>query len=315
MRKALLLYNPLSGQRSERRLQQIETVAAILRSAGVAVSNSLTRSAADATAQARQAVLSGYDTVFACGGDGTIHDVVQGLVGTDVALGVIPLGTANALAHDLGLPLRPDKAAFAVLSAERRRIALGKIECRDLAGNELTRYFTVAVGIGADAYLFYNLDPAAKRRFGMISYYAKATWIWLVHPMEEFSVELDSAADNRTHYANVTQLLAARILNFGGILRKLVPGASLGRNDLRLALFRTPSRLAYLSYVFCRMFGMSGQVAGIEGYDANSVVCNLSESSPASSLIFVEADGEILGTLPAKISIVPAALTLLFPKR
>jgi len=63
------------------------------------------------------------------------------------------------------------------------------------------------------------------------------------------------------------------------------------------------------------MFGMSGQVAGIEGYDANSVVCNLSESSPRSSLIFVEADGEILGTLPAKISIVPAALTLLFPKR
>jgi diacylglycerol kinase family enzyme len=89
----------------------------------------------------------------------------------------------------------------------------------------------------------------------------------------------------------------------------------LGRNDLRLALFRTPSRLAYLSYVFCRMFGMNGQVGGVEGYDANSVVCELSEGSAASSRIFVEADGEILGTLPAKISIVPAALTLLFPKR
>src|SRR6476660_4144199 len=103
MRKALLLYNPLSGQRNERRLQQIETVADILRSAGVEVSNSPTRSAADATAQARQAPTSGYDTVFACGGDGTIHDVIQGLAGTDVALGVIPLGTAYALAHDLGL--------------------------------------------------------------------------------------------------------------------------------------------------------------------------------------------------------------------
>src|ERR1041385_8059280 len=148
MRKALLLYNPLSGQRSQRRLQKIETVCSILRSAGVEVSSSPTQSAADGTEQARQAVTSGYDTVFACGGDGTVHDVLQGLVGTDVALGIIPMGTANVLAHDLGLPRRPDKAAHAALSAERRRIAVGKVECRDLAGNELTRYFAVALGVG-----------------------------------------------------------------------------------------------------------------------------------------------------------------------
>ncbi|HEY6183629.1 MAG TPA: diacylglycerol kinase family protein [Terriglobales bacterium] len=310
MRKALLLYNPLSGRRSERRLQNIEDAASTLQSVGVEVLSSPTRSASDATEQARHAVTSGYDTVFACGGDGTIHDVLQGLVETDVALGIIPMGTANVLAHDLGLPRRPDKAAHAALSAERRRIAVGKVECRDLAGNELTRYFAVALGVGADAHLFYKLDPALKRRFGMLSYYGKATLIWLTHRMEEFCVELDGKKDN---YSDVTQLLAVRVRNFGGLLREFVPGASLERNNLRLALFRTRRRLAYLGYVCCRISGMNRKVREIEGYEANLIVCTLPENS-ATTRVFVEADGELLGTLPARISIIPAALTLLFPK-
>jgi diacylglycerol kinase family enzyme len=161
-------------------------------------------------------------------------------VGTETALGVIPMGTANALAHDLGLPLRPDKAAQAALSAERRRIAVGKVECRDLAGNEATRYFTVAVGVGVDAYLFHKLDPSVKRRFGMISYYGKATWLWLTHRMERFSVECRNIEGNSVRYPDVTQLLTARIRNFGGILRELVPAASLERNDLPLMLFHEP---------------------------------------------------------------------------
>ena len=315
MHKALLLYNPLSGQRQERRLQDIETALSILRSAGIEAYSLPTQSGADATDQARQVMATGCDTVFACGGDGTIHDVLQGLVGTTVALGVIPMGTANALAHDLGLPLSPDKAARAALSAEPRRIAVGHIECRGLAGNEVRRYFTVAAGIGVDAHLFYKLDPMTKRRFGMISYYLKATLLWLTHRMEKFSVEYASPENNRTHYADVTQLLAVRIRNFGGVLRELAPGASLEQNNLRLVLFRTRSRLAYLNYVACSLAGIKRRFGGIESCDGPDVVCNLTEGSLASSRIFVEADGELLGTLPARISMLPDALTLLFPKR
>jgi diacylglycerol kinase (ATP) len=128
--------------------------------------------------------------------------------------------------------------------------------------------------------------------------------------MEEFCVELDGKHD----YADVTQLLAVRVRNFGGVLREFVPGASLERNDLRLSLFRTRRRLAYLNYVGCRMLGMNSKVREIEACEANSIVCTFPKSS-ASSRVFVEADGELLGTLPAKISIVPNALTLLFPKR
>ena len=314
MRKAILLYNPLSGRRRGRRLADVEAALAILRSAGVEASAAPTRAASDASDQTRQAIAAGCDTVFACGGDGTIHDVLQGLVGTNVALAIIPLGTANSLAHDLRLPLSPADAALAALRAKPRRFAVGRIEYQDLTGNRAARYFTVTVGIGVDAHLFYKLDPSAKRRFGMAAYCAKATRLWLTHKMENFAVEIEE--EGQTRRAEVSQLLAVRIRDFGGVLRELAPGASLDRDDLRLVLFRTRNRLAYLRYVLRGLFGTDWKVPGIELLHSAGAVCrDLASPTDAGTKlpIFVEADGELLGTLPAEISMVRDAVTLLTP--
>jgi diacylglycerol kinase (ATP) len=318
MRKAMLLYNPLSGRRRERRRADVEAALSVLRSAGVEAETAPTRAASDATDQTRQAIAAGCDTVFACGGDGTVHDVLQGLVGTNAALGIIPLGTANSLAHDLRLPLSPSDAARAALTAKPRRIAVGKIEYQDFTGNRATRYFTVTVGIGVDAHLFYQLDPLAKRRFGMAAYCAKATHLWLTHKMENFAVEVggEVAEKSHTRKAEVSQLLAVRIANLGGVLRQLAPGASLDRDDLRLVLFHTHSRVAYLRYVLRGLFGASWNVPGIELMHSTSAICREVAPSTGSGTkprIFVEADGELLGTLPAEISVVRDAVTLLEP--
>src|SRR5580700_10769518 len=143
MRKAILLYNPLSGRRRGRRLADVDAALAVLRNAGVEASAAPTRAASDATDQTRQAIAAGCDTVFACGGDGTIHDVLQGLVGTHTALAIIPLGTANSLANDLQLPRSPTAATRAALTANPRRIAVGRVDYQDFAGNRAQRYFTV----------------------------------------------------------------------------------------------------------------------------------------------------------------------------
>ena len=103
MRKAALFYNPLSGRRRERRLADVAAALAVLHQAGIEATSEPTRGQAEAGEQARQAIAEGCDTIFACGGDGTAHDVLQGMVGSHAALGVIPLGTANTLAHDLRL--------------------------------------------------------------------------------------------------------------------------------------------------------------------------------------------------------------------
>ena len=315
MRKATLLYNPLSGRRRKDRLADVEAVLSVLRNAGVEASAAPTRGASDAMDQTRQAIAEGCDTLFACGGDGTIHDVLQGLVGNDAAMAIIPLGTANSLAHDLRLPLSPAAAAKAALTATPRRIAVGKVTYQDLAGDRASRYFTVTVGIGVDAHLFYKLDPLAKRRFGMAAYCAKATLLWLTHRMQTFAVEVPE--QGQTRRVEVSQLLAVRIGDFGGVLRQLAPGASLERDDLRLVLFETRSRVAYLRYVLRGLFGSNWRVPGIELVHSANAVCHevATPGSGTNARIFVEADGELLGTLPAELSVVRDAVTLLMPGR
>ena len=307
MRKALLLYNPLSGGRRERRLADVEAAAGVLRDAGVEVNVSPTQGVERAQEQARQAIAEGFDTIFACGGDGTIHDLLQVMVGTTATLGIIPLGTGNTLAHDIRLPLTPLGAARASLHARPRRIPVGLVRYQDFSGNRASAYFTVTAGIGVDAHLFYHLDPLAKRRFGMASYYSKATWLWLTHPLEHFEAGIDGS-----HRAAVSQLLAVRIRNFGGVLRELAPGASLDRQDLRLVLFRTRSRIAYLRYIIRSLFGAKWKVGGIDLIDADRVEC-CSLADVKNPRVFVEADGELLGTLPAEISMAPDGFNLLVP--
>jgi diacylglycerol kinase (ATP) len=313
MQKTLLLYNPLSGGRRRRRLADIEAAAAVLRSAGVEVSTAPTRAAADAAEQVREAIAGGCDTVFACGGDGTIHDVLQGLATTQAALGIIPLGTANALAHDLRIPLSPAPAARSALNAVGSRVAVGKIEYRDFAGGSDARYFTVAAGVGVDAHLFYALNGFVKTQMGMAAYYAKACHLWLTHRMRRFAVEYSESGAQETRRAELTELLAVRIRYFGGILRELAPGADLRRNDLRLVLCRTADRSRYLSYVFRGAVGKSWNVPGIDLAYSKSVVCECLRDGGNGERVYVEADGELLGMLPAKISIVPDAFTLLLP--
>jgi YegS/Rv2252/BmrU family lipid kinase len=290
----------------------------VLRSAGWEVFSAPTASSAGTGEQVRHAIADGCDTVFACGGDGTIHDVLQALVGTQAILGIIPLGTANALAHDLRIPLSAAAAARTALASQPRRIAAGKVTFQNFSGACDCRYFTVAAGVGVDAHLFYKLNVLIKGRFGMLAYYLKATRLWLTHDMRTFNVgisrpDADPSSVHRVRQDEVSQFLAVRITQFGGVLRELAPGASLSRNDLRVVLFKTQNRILYLAYVLRGMLGLRWAVSNIELADAKKVMCT-SSNSKQNSRVFVEADGELLGTLPAEISVIPDAVTLLVPK-
>ena len=136
MHKATILFNPNSGRRGKKRDAELNHAIGIIQSAGVRTELTVCRSSQEATDNARCAVADGSDTVFACGGDGTIHDVIQGLAGTPVALAILPFGTANALAHDLRIPLRPSAAAQVAVEGKStvRRIPLGQIEYEDFNG-------------------------------------------------------------------------------------------------------------------------------------------------------------------------------------
>jgi YegS/Rv2252/BmrU family lipid kinase len=318
MRKAALLYNPVSGGSQKRRQTELEAALSALRAAGVDASLVLTHSSNHAEEQARQAVVEGCDVVFACGGDGTAHSILQALVHSDVGLAILPMGTANALAHDLGLPMNLAAAVNVAINGSRRRVALGHIKYFDRQGRPGTRFFIVAAGVGVDAHLFYQLNPDVKQRLGMAAYYAKAWHLWWTYPMTPFVAEYIETGSAQPKQATVTELLGVRIRHFGGVLQELAPGASLNRDDLRLILCHTASRWAYLSYVARALLRRSPAVAGIELAHSSGVRCRYAESSSGSGeleTVYVEADGELLGTVPAEITVVPDALTLLVPGR
>src|SRR5947207_5256831 len=137
MRKAALIYNPASGRNRHLRLQKIEAAASTLRAAGVEVTLIATRAPNSGGRQAQEAIAAGHDTLFACGGDGTLNDVLQGLVSegpqmnpSNVALGIVPLGTGNVVASDQGIFWDPAVAIKQQLNFAPRRIAAGKIEYR-----------------------------------------------------------------------------------------------------------------------------------------------------------------------------------------
>lgn len=310
MRKATLLYNPNSGRR--RREAELEKAIAAIRSAGIQTELIVCRSSEAATEQARRAVVTGSDTVFACGGDGTIHDVLQALAGTEVALAILPLGTANALGHDLALPVRLVDAARAALKGRLRRIPLGHIEYQDFSGQAASRYFTVAAGIGVDAHLFYKLTGAMKQSTGMAAYYFKAWQLWATHRMRSFEVEYSNGTGQKKQ-ARLTELLAVRIRFFGNILRELVPGASLECTDLRAVMCRTASRTAYLQYVAGALLGRRWNIEGIDLVSCSEIRCRLPEEDGSPQRVYVEADGELLGRLPARMTLVPDALSLVVP--
>jgi len=319
MRKAALLYNPDSGGRRARRRNELESALSVLHSANVEAALVLTDSRAHAKEQARQAVAAGCDTIFACGGDGTIHNVIQVLANTDVALAILPMGTANALAHDLGLPMNAAAAARAALQGKPRRVALGRIEYLDLKGSPGSRFFIVAAGAGVDAHLFYKLHAGTKHRIGMAAYYAKAWHLWFTYPMTRFQAEFADSGSGKSQRNEVTELMAIRIRNFGGVLQELAPGASLDRNDLRLVSCRTASRFAYLLYVTRGLLRRNWNVKGIELAHSERIACQYigAQAQPVDSAqpkIYVETDGELVGTLPAEITVVSNAITLLAPR-
>jgi diacylglycerol kinase (ATP) len=316
MRKAALLYNPDSGGRGRRSLKDLEAALDVLRHAGVEAYLVPTESRHHAGDEVRQAVAAGCDTIFACGGDGTIHNIAQVLANTPVALAILPMGTANALAHDLGLPTSLKAAAEAALRGKPKRIALGCVKYLKLDGGAGQRYFLVATGVGMDAHLFYKLHSGDKQRMGMAAYYAKAWNMWFTYPMTRFVVEYEEDGSGALKYASVTELLNVRIHNFGGVVQELAPGASLERNDMRIVYARTASRLAYLAYVTRGLLRRRWTIPGVDLAHTAKVSCRYAE--PASEgagqpKIYVEADGELLGTLPVEMTIIPDALTLLAP--
>jgi diacylglycerol kinase (ATP) len=162
--RALLIANPLAARTDESTRHR---VVKLLERAGWQTEIAVTRGPDDAAVLARQAARDGADVVAVFGGDGTTMRAAASLVGTDVALALIPGGTGNLLAGNLRIPSDPLRAARVILSGRRRVIDLGRVDLPDGA-----HYFGVACGAGIDARVMGETATVDKRRWGIGAYMA-----------------------------------------------------------------------------------------------------------------------------------------------
>src|SRR5918999_145629 len=178
IRKATLISNPKTGRYASRRFRPIQDVASNLESLGIAVNLKLTSGPGEATQIAARAARNGSSDIIVAGGDGTINEAIQGLAGTKARLAIIPRGTANVLARELGLPLNDAQAVAVAAKGKSRRIHLG------LAIDETTnesRHFVLMAGIGLDASVVKRVQPSLKKRIGKGAFWVSglshlATW-------------------------------------------------------------------------------------------------------------------------------------------
>jgi diacylglycerol kinase family enzyme len=315
MRRVLFFLNPLLMERRNRRAT-VDRVAAFLRTEGCSVEMHDTLSAHSAGEQAQDAVASGFDTIFVCGGDGTIFQVIQGVAGSEVALGVIPFGTGNVLAQNLRLPRDAMAAARAQLHAEAVSIPLGKIVCKTPGHTkDKNWYFTIAAGMGVHAALM-NLAPTGtgKRVGGALAYYGGGIRLLVQHPVEPFDLEV-TTTQGEIRCSRVNEAIAIRVPEIN-IWR---PGGNLLEPLLRLASVRETGRigLAHASFhalVTQRRSGNS-RLPYPHYDDAMQVVCRPVPDLDYRAPLLVEADGEVIGLERATITIAQRRLRLLRPHR
>ena len=251
----------------------------------------------DATRLARRAVSSGADLVLAAGGDGTINETLNGVVGSDVPLGVVPLGTANVLATELGLTRSPARVAKSIPDLVAERISVGLLKTHSAP----PRYFLLMAGVGLDAQIVVSVDPELKKRLGRIAY-----WIGGLGQFGHQFPQFDVAGNGDSVRSSFT--LASRVRNYGGDI-KIARTACLLDDHFELVSFEGEDSFQYLKYLTGVLANRLHKMHGVSVRKARRVKF----TAPPATEIYVQVDGELAGRLPASVEIVPDALTLLMP--
>ena len=313
MHKAFLIYNPASGRRRARRKQDIARVEEVLRAAGVEVETCATTHIGSAIQQVQEAAGRSFDTVIACGGDGTANEALNGIMrasstggARDVALGLVPLGSGNLLASDLGLPSDPVEAAKKLLTYQPRDFHPGVV-CSQAENREEKRYFLVAAGVGADAELMYRTEVEAKEFWGRNAYFLEMARMALVRPYPMFHIDWEDEQGNR-HQGEAMLAMCVRAGKFPGLLSRVKLGTGLWRPDFCLLLFRTNKIRRFFSYFASVATGANWKVNGVNAIHTKWFRCT---AISGMRTVHSQADGELLGTLPAELSIESRPVKLL----
>ncbi len=297
--RVAFIYNPVSGGgKSDTQVREIREILAA--NAGD-VRLMPTHGPHHSSELARKAASDGYDLVAALGGDGTANEIVQGLAGTvRPALLVLPGGTANVLVKEVGLPMDPSAAAALLPSLKERTIQLGMVESAERG----TRYFLLMFGAGFDAAVAARTPPALKRRLGVAAFWLSGAQ-QAVRGLPRLRIaEWSGPGGGRP----CSLVVVSKSRRYGGGL-VCTPSANLLSSQFEVAHFTGRSRTQYCGYLLASICDLTARWPGIHHTPATHLTLEACEGE----LVQFQVDGEVAGTLPARVSVSSSSVTLLLP--
>lgn len=290
--RAVLIFNPAARRMQARSGRLLQQVLSGLTAEGLNVQVTPTSGPGDATRLAREALAARCDVLVACGGDGTVNEVVGGVAGSDMPLLVIPGGTSNVLGREIGLPRDLLACAALLRKGAIRRISLGRVG---------DRRFVLMAGIGVDAGIVAASNSQLKRFLG-----EGAFWLAGFQQLVQYHFSpFDLVVDGKSHRG--TFALISKVKNYGGPFQ-LTPQANLFSNQFAVCLFQSEVRWRYLHYLSRVARGTHMSLPDVLMLKGRTI------EAAGSTKIHVQVDGELLGTLPQTISIQDNALSLIVPR-
>ncbi len=296
-RKAVLILNPMAGGRQSRRESKIARFCDALVGKGVDVEVVQSNEPLSASCLVQKAVQNGATDIVIHGGDGTINEALQGLVGLPVRVAVWPGGTANVLARELHMPVSPTQAATIIAEGCTKLIYVAR------AVNEISgygRFFILMAGIGLDASVVYSVRPGLKRMFGEAAFwYSGLSQLARWRP-EKFQIEVG----NRKYPA--TFAVIGKCSKYGGNLA-ITPRARLDEPEFEICIINSTSRLRYMKFLLHSLGN------GLDT-DENDITFLKSARAKVTGNVSVQLDGELIDKLPLTFEIADWRLEVLVPK-
>ncbi|MCE5323353.1 diacylglycerol kinase family lipid kinase [bacterium] len=292
--RSLLIINPTSGQgkaaREKKKLLDYAAAAAHMRTV-------ITSGPEDAAETARKAAHDGYDLIIAAGGDGTINQVINGIGDSGIPLGIVPLGTGNVLAHDLGIPVYNTQKALDV-------IRKGKTRHVDIARAEDRRFILMA-GLGFDAAVIDSVSPKVKDVLGTVAYAPAIIEQLVKFSPAHFRLTFNDKSVYETDaYAVIAANCGTYAHNF-----KIARQAIFDDGMLDILVFEAGARTAInlVGQALDTIFQGSIAHPSTSYFRAAKVHV---ESEPS---VRMQLDGDLHGESDVDIEVVPKALSLIVP--
>jgi diacylglycerol kinase (ATP) len=304
LHNALLIHNPNAGNGGRRRRRTLEEARRIFAGGGIETDLAETTGPGHATEIAQRAADEGRQLVIACGGDGTLNEIVNGLAaqknGHRVPLALLPGGTANVLAKELDLPWDIPSAAEKLVRGTVKEIALGL--ATPLEQPEKKKYFLSVGGAGPDGMIVYSIDLDLKARVGILAYWWQGAREVFRYKFPHFRIV---TGDKKI---DASLVIVGRTQNYGGPF-KITTGADLFQDQFELMALTTQSGFRYLSYLPSLLLGDLRETEGVHFWKAETLVCEPLDKNP----VYAQVDGEPLARLPVEFKVIPRALKLLVP--